>query len=257
LRAPALLSLPVGMRGFEMSLAEQFRTTVTEAFTTGEATADLLPMVFVRAAVAVLPVTGAGLSMTDHLRIPLAASDQDVVTAERLQTTIGEGPCLSAVTTGRPLVADLARMAESWPTFSERFFAETPYQSVASIPLRAAQGSHLGALDLYSTSRDTLTSAEVKEIDVAIAIPIASILFRDAAAGEPDRIAMPNWLSKDSVDERMNVWVAVGMSMERLQLNNTDALATLRGYAYSHSITLDQVASLVADKGLQPEELLA
>jgi hypothetical protein len=47
------------------------------------------------------------------------------------------------------------------------------------------------------------------------------------------------------------------MSMQRLQLTNTDALAMLRGYAYSHSLTLDQVASLVTDKGLQPEELLA
>ena len=241
-----------------MSLAEVFRTTVTEAFTTGGATADLLPMVFVRAAVSVLPVAGAGLSVTDHLRIPLAASDDDVVTAERLQTTIGEGPCLAAVTMGRPLVADLTTMANIWPTFHERFVAETPYQSVASFPLRAAQGSFLGgALDLYSTRPDTLTSSEVKQVDVAIAIPIASILFRDAAAGELDGIAMPSWLNKDSVDDRMNVWVAVGISMERLKLSNTDALAMLRGYAYSHSLTLDQVASLVTDQRLQPEELLA
>jgi hypothetical protein len=245
------------MRGFEMSLAEQFHTTLTEAFTAGGATADLLPLVFVRAAVSVLPVAGAGLSMTDHLRIPLAASDQDVVTAERLQTTIGEGPCLAAVTTSRPLVAELTTMAASWPTFHERFVAETPYQSVASFPLQAAQGSFPGALDLYSISPDTLTSSEVKNIEAAIAIPIASIMFHDAAAGELDGIAMPSWLSKDSVDERMNVWVAVGMSMQRLQLSNTDALAMLRGYAYSHSLTLDQVARLVTDKGLQPEELMA
>src|SRR5215207_733291 len=231
-----------------MSLAKQFRTTITEAFTTGGATADLLPLVFVRAAGSVLPVAGAGLSMTDHLRIPLAASDDDVVTAERLQTTIGEGPCLAAVTIGRPLVADLTTMAASWPTFHERFVAETPYQSVASFPLRAGQGSFIGALDLYSTGPDTLTSSQVKQVDTAVAIPIASILFRDAA-GELDGIAMPTWLSKDSVDDRMNVWVAVGMSMERLKLSNTDVLAMLRGYAYSHSLTLDQVASLVTEIG--------
>jgi hypothetical protein len=240
-----------------MSLAEQFRTTVTEAFTTGGATADLLPMVFVRAAVSVLPVAGAGLSMTDHLRIPLAASDGDVVTAERLQTTIGEGPCFAAVTMGRPLTADLATMAVRWPIFHERFAVQTPYQSVAAFPLRAAQGTFLGALDLYSTRPDTLTSSEVRQVDAAVAIPIASILFRDAAAGELDGIAMPGWLNKDSVDDRMNVWVAVGMLIERLELSNADALAMLRGYAYSHSLTLDQVAGLVTDKGLQPEELLA
>ena len=240
-----------------MSMADQFRTIVTEAFMMGGATADLLPMVFVRAAVSVLPVAGAGLSMIDHLRIPLAASDDHVVTAERLQTTIGEGPCLAAVTIGRPLVAGLATMFTNWPTFHERFVAETPYQSVVSFPLQAAQGTFLGALDLYSTTPDTLTSSEVKQVEAAVAIPIAGILFTEANDGEPDGIAMPSWLTKDSVDDRMNVWAAVGMSMERLHRSNADVLAMLRGYAYSHSLTLDQVATLVTNKRLQPEELLA
>jgi hypothetical protein len=240
-----------------MLWAERFRTAVTEAFTSGGATADLLPMVFARAAVTVLPVAGAGLSMTDHLRVPLAASDQDVVTAERLQTTLGEGPCLAAVATGRPLMADLATMAANWPTFHAGFVVETPYQSVAAFPLLSPSGSYVGALDLYSTSPDTFTSSELEEVDAAVAIPIASMLFRDAVAGELDGLTMPSWLSKESVEERMNVWVAVGMSMQRLQLNNMDALALLRGYAYSHSITLDQVARLVTNRGLQPEELMA
>ena len=87
--------------------------------------------------------------------------------------------------------------------------------------------------------------------------PIASMLFREVAASELDELGVASWLSKESVDERMNVWVAVGMSMERLRLNNLDALALLRGYSYSHSFTLDQVARLVTDKGLQPEELMA
>jgi hypothetical protein len=104
-----------------MSLAEQFRTTVTEAFRTGGATADLLPLVFVRAAVSVLPVAGAGLSMTDHLRIPLAASDYDVVAAERLQTTIGEGPCLAAVR----------------PTATQTFIRSSPTRD-------SSQGTHSG-----------------------------------------------------------------------------------------------------------------
>jgi hypothetical protein len=240
-----------------MLSAEQFRSTVAEAFTSGAATADLLPMVFVRAAASMLPVAGAGLSLTEHLRIPLAASDQDVVMAERLQTTLGEGPCLAAVAMGRPLVADLATVATSWPTFHERFTAELPYRSIASFPLRAASGSCVGALDLYSTSPDTLTSREVEEVDAAVAVPIASMLFREPDASELENSTMPAWLSREPVDQRMNVWVAVGMSMERLKLNNTDALALLRGYAYSHGSTLDQVGRLVTDGSVQPEELLA
>jgi hypothetical protein len=226
----------------EMSLAEQFQTAVAEAFTEGGATAHLLPMVFVRAAVEVLPVDGAGLSMTDHLRIPIAASDQQVVTAERLQTTIGEGPCLAAVSMAQPLVADLAVMAANWPTFHEGFVVQTPY---------------LGALDLYSTRAETLSNLELEAIDTAVATPIASMLFREAAAGEPDGLTFPDWLSKEQVDERMNVWVAIGMLMARLPLSNDDALALLRGYAYSHDLTLDQVAGQVTDRGVRPEELLA
>jgi hypothetical protein len=240
-----------------MLLAEQFRTRVTEAFTDGAASVDLLPMVFVRAAVSVLSVAGAGLSMTDHLRIPLAATDESVVLAERLQTTVGEGPCLTAVTVGHPLVADLDTMAASWPTFHERFAAECPYRSIASFPLRATLGTYVGALDLYSTSPDTLSDHELDEVDAAVATPIASMLFRDAAVEEPDRSAVPAWLGKESVNERMNVWVAVGMSMERLKLTNLDTLALLRGYAYAHGLTLDQVAHQVTDQGLQPDELLA
>jgi hypothetical protein len=240
-----------------MLLAEQFRKAVIDALTKGEATMDLLPMAFARATVSVLPVSGAGLSVTDQLRVPLAASDQNVVTAERLQTTIGEGPCLAAVSLGRPLVADLAQMAASWPIYHERFVAETPYRTVASFPLRSAEGSCLGALDLYSISPDTLTRAELEQVDAAVAVPIAGILFSQSADGGLDGVAVPDWLSAEPAAERLNVWVAVGISMEHLQVSNSDALALLRGYAYSYSLTLDEVARHITNNRVQPEELLA
>jgi len=39
-------------------------------------------------------------------------------------------------------------------------------------------------------------------------------------------------------------------------LSNDDALALLPGYAYSHNLTLDQVARQMTDRGIEPEELL-
>ena len=240
-----------------MSLAEEFSQRVTAEFAQAGASLDLLPVVFLRATVDVLPVGGAGLSMTDHLRIPIAASDDDVVAAERLQTTLGEGPCLGAATAGEPLVAELPAIAARWPVFYEKFAVQTPYRSVASLPLRSVQGAVLGALDLYSTSPDTLTPDELEEIAAGVAAPMASLLFRDSNPSTVDGVSFPSWLDGDRLAERMNVWVAVGMSMERLQLDNGDALALLRGYAYAHALTLDEVARQVTDRGLQPEELLA
>jgi hypothetical protein len=240
-----------------MSLADQFEAAVAGAFAKGGgATFDLLPMVIARAAVSVLPVDGAGVSMIDHLRIPLAASDQHVMAAERLQITIGDGPCLAAAAGAEPLVADLAVMATRWPTYHERLVAETPYRSLASLPLPSSPGPVLGALDLYSTRPETLTGAALQEINAGIAIPITGMLFAAAAPGVSDGTTLPNWMSGEQVEERMNVWVAIGMSMAFLNLSNDDALALLRGYAYSHSLTLDQVARLLTDRGLQPGELL-
>lgn len=51
------------------------------------------------------------------------------------------------------------------------------------------------------------------------------------------------------------VWVAVGMLMERTRLSNRDALAVLRGYAFSHQMTLDVVAAKLTSQDLTIEEL--
>jgi hypothetical protein len=79
-----------------MELADRFRTAVRQTYREHSADAELVPMVLCQACVQVLPVAGAGLSITDQLRIPLGASDEVVARAERLQTTLGEGPCLTA-----------------------------------------------------------------------------------------------------------------------------------------------------------------
>ena len=209
-----------------------------------------------RTSAAVLPVTSAGLCMHDQLRLPLAASDEDAVIAEKLQTTIGEGPCLGAVAADGPLAADLDAMKDSWPVFHERFVAETPYRSVASFPLSSAGGSPVGALDLYSANPEPLTFIELEAVNSAVANPIARLLFGKGIAGWLDEVTGTGWLDGESVEERMNVWVAVGSLMGRLQLRNADALALLRGYAYVHEMTLDHAALLITDEGLRPEEIL-
>jgi hypothetical protein len=206
--------------------------------------------------VSVLPVSGAGLSMTDHLRIPLAASDETVAIGERLQVTLGEGPCLTAVEIDEYLVADAATMAARWPTFTEAFLAQTPYRSVASLPLRSTGGIRMGALDLYSVNPRPLDYDTIENIDLAIATPMASMLFRQPITQDALDFTSPSWLNSASVSDRMNVWVAIGMVMNRLELSNNDALAVLRGYAFSHERNLDEIARELTERQLQPDQLL-
>lgn len=212
----------------------------------------LLPAVLAASCVAVLPVAGAGLSVADVLRVPLGASDDTAGRAERLQTTLGEGPCLTAMETGQPLVAGLASMQSRWPLFHAALLEQTPYRSVASLPL--SDGNHVfGALDLYSVSPDAdpfLTDEQVRsdiadQIGVILSVaPVSSVSWSD----EP----VASWLGGPDVERRMSVWRAVGILVASADLDQSDALAVLRGYAFAHQVTLDQVAQRLADGTITP-----
>jgi hypothetical protein len=111
---------------------------------------ELLPARLARACTAVLPVDGAGLSFffSAERRLPLGASDPDAATAERLQFTAGEGPCITAHGTQDCVLADARELQQRWPGYADALFARTPIRGVISVPLRGTlQG--VGALDLY------------------------------------------------------------------------------------------------------------
>jgi AmiR/NasT family two-component response regulator len=54
----------------------------------------------------------------------------------------------------------------------------------------------------------------------------------------------------------MQVWVAVGILMERGRLTNPDALAVLRRHAFSHHLALDSLAADLADQRVPAEAFI-
>src|SRR4051812_38581315 len=82
---------------------------------------DALPDSLVRLCARRLPVTGVGLAlMTDEGPAgTVAASDAGAMQLEELQFTLGQGPCVDASRTGRPVLApDLASTSPgTWPQF--------------------------------------------------------------------------------------------------------------------------------------------
>ena len=215
-------------------------------------------MVLAQACVEVLPVAGAGLCLTDELRVPLGARDHHAVRAERLQTTLGEGPCLYATRISRPVAVDQETMAKRWPTFHRHFVSQTPYRSAASVPLLSRHhGVHLGALDLYLTISEPVPEFFLTQVATAVAEPIAHVLFDLQPNVSAERSILPPWLSSTPVRDRMRVWIAVGILLERISLSEADALAALRGYAFSHDSTLDEVAEQVVARTLEPGEVFS
>jgi diguanylate cyclase (GGDEF)-like protein len=97
----------------------------------------------------VLPVTGAGVSLISNTLAPryVAASDENALRYERLQTELREGPCLSAYTTGEAVSVPDLMMDGRFPRFGPAA-KRAGLAAVFTFPLRHGDG-RLGALDLY------------------------------------------------------------------------------------------------------------
>jgi hypothetical protein len=215
---------------------------------------ELMPDRLARAVTIALGADGAGLSgFTRNVRIPLGASSDAATTAERLQFTLGEGPCLAALAAGHAVVCDEKDILQRWPSTHSYLTAHTPYRSVVSLPLNVA-GRVGGALDLYLRG-----PSQAQAVDLTDAATVAdcacAVLTANAATDTPDHPG-PNWLHGPTPTRRMMVWTAIGMLNVRLQLTAADALARLRAYAYAHDLNLDDLAdSLVKGQSLDLDEL--
>src|SRR5882757_8563385 len=104
--------------------------------------------------VSVLGVSGAGVAMVTKAgnRGVVCATDDVSARIEELQFSLGEGPCVEAVTTGVPvLIADLLEpngaSVDRWPVFMEGAEA-AGVRAVFAFPLRIG-AIIVGALDLY------------------------------------------------------------------------------------------------------------
>ncbi len=233
---------------------EYLMALVTESAPQDQSEA-LLPTALARACVAVLPVDGAGLSLSGALRVPLGSSDQAASQVERLQVTLGEGPCLTASATDAPLVAGPAELAERWPVFYEQLVRTTPFRSIGSWPVRLSDQLPFGALDLYSVSPDAnpfLLGAEVS----ALVEHIGGLML--AISGTRNATVSGGiWTPGTPAATRMTVWRAIGMITAQTGQESSVVLALLRSYAYSHETTLDDIAGQVAERRLSIDYFLA
>src|SRR3954451_2920134 len=169
---------------------------------------QLSPSMLAAACVSVLPVDGAGISITQRqLRVPLGWSSDDAADAERTQTTLGEGPCLTAAANEAALVADADAIAERWPVYQVELGRTTPFCSAASVRLRAPGQGVFGALNLYACRPNLSEVLALDETADAVAEPVAALLI--GMLGQPsdhesdDGANLPLRLDHDSAVARV------------------------------------------------------
>src|SRR4051812_6654931 len=205
------------------------------------------PKSLVRLCARSLPVSGVGLAlMTDDGPAgTVAASDGGALELEELQFTLGEGPCVDASRTGRPvLVPELAgASARSWPQFGAGAHA-AGLRAVFAFPLQVG-GIRLGVLDLYRDTAGELSHGELADA-LSFADAATELLLDLQAQDTADGIGPPHALAV--LDDRAEVHQATGVVSVRAGVSLAQALALLRARAYADGRPIGDLARDVLDR---------
>jgi GAF domain-containing protein/ANTAR domain-containing protein len=201
-----------------------------------------------RAYVEGLDVDGAAISLLTASSAcqTLCATDATVGLLEDLQFSLGEGACVEAAVTGRPvLVADLHHTPEAsrWPAFAAAVVEQSDVEALFAVPLQWGT-VNLGVLDLYRKAPGSLSDAQLR--DAMSAADMAALMFVGVRTDPGDGV----WLDH-SLHGRVEIHQATGMVLAQLGVSAQDALARMRAYAFAEQRLLSDVAHDVVSRRLR------
>lgn len=201
-----------------------------------------------RACVVGLDVDGAAISLltASSARETLCATDATAELLEDLQFSLGEGACVEAATTGRPvLVPDLHHSTEAsrWPIFAAAVVEQSEVGALFAVPLQWGT-INLGVLDLYRKASGSLSDAQLR--DAMSTSDVAALMFLGVRTDPRGEV----WLDP-SAHGRAEIHQATGMVLGQLEVSAQDALARMRAYAFAEQRLLSDVARDVVSRRLR------
>jgi hypothetical protein len=185
---------------------------------------------------------GAGVSIVSSggTREPLYATDEAATMIERLQLTLGEGPCVDSSSTGTPVfVSDLSDprdgVASRWPVFRSE---ATRYgaRAVFAFPIRIG-AIWLGAVDFYRRSPGGLSQPELSNALSSVEEVGLAVLEAPNRYGDPETLTT-----------NMAVHQAAGMVMGQLDSSIEEAMVRLRATAFAEGVSLTDLAADVVNR---------
>ncbi|MDG9726465.1 MULTISPECIES: GAF and ANTAR domain-containing protein [unclassified Streptomyces] len=189
-----------------------------------------------RVAVRLLPVTGASASLRgEGVPVRLCASGDRASYLAEIQSTLGDGPCVSAAESGAPVLArDLTAGADvgRWPVFAQQATA-VGVRAVYALPL-GNDAVCLGTLDLYRDTPGGLTGPQLSLARLVAGVMTVALMALPRGEGAA-------WLDELAGDHD-EVYQAVGMIMAQLGIGADEALARLRADAFARGRTAHEVA---------------
>ena len=200
-----------------------------------------------RVAARTLPATGAGVSLMDSngSHSLAAASDAASELIEELQFVLGEGPCLDAYTSHRPVLApDLSEEAVSrWPAYAPAA-QEHGVQAVFAFPLQIGNAC-VGVLDLYRDVPGHMPQPAIDEARLFARVALTRLLAEHQMLLSDKSEQLP-----DPLGYRLEVYQAQGMIQVQLGVDAEEALLRLRAYAYAAERRISDVARDIISRKL-------
>ena len=202
------------------------------------------------ACVDLLEVDGASISLIkDGGTTGTFGSSGDISRVlDELQFTYGQGPCIDAVKSNRPVTADdLESPSEDrWPALIEAVLGHG-IRAMYALPVTVAS-MPIGALDLYRHHSGPLDGHALT--GGLWAAGLASLPLLDLMNGDTDWEAAGDGagvFDQLASLERVEVYQATGMIVSALDIGAAAAVARLRGHAVSHDLTASEAAYRILD----------
>jgi hypothetical protein len=186
-------------------------------------------------------VTYAGISVANKTGIITshAPTDPVVATADELQCELGEGPCIDATMAEEVVLVDDLRTDPRWPLYGPKagalgLCAQLSFQIRAEPAVR-------GSLNLYAAQPDVF-DADAHAIGAMFADWTAVLL--GWSREQADLL--------QALESRSSVGTAIGILMERYQLDQQSAFAFLARLSQNGNVKLRGIAAdIVAETARQ------
>jgi GAF domain-containing protein len=170
-----------------------------------------------------------------------AATGDLVHTLDKLQYGLGEGPCVDTLRDATVVVAPQIRHDQRWPRYVPAAVREG-LRSQLAMKLYDGNEGTVGGINCYSTTSDDIDPdaqgiAELFAVHASLAV---------GHAHERETL-------NQALDSRKVIGQALGILMERYQINEDSAFALLVRASSHGNIKLRAVAQELVNQGNQPE----
>ncbi|MCW2527295.1 MAG: hypothetical protein JWM76_2155 [Pseudonocardiales bacterium] len=210
------------------------------------ALADMLTHIANFAVNAIPGADGAGLTLLEQDWNSTMVATADFVSAvDKIQYSIGEGPCISSATQGRTMCTGSVGTDSRWPRFGQRV-SRIGIHSVLSLPL-IGDDVVLGAINVYAHARDAFDGRAV-QLGELFAVPAAVSVQTSQALFQARRLATQ---LQAALTSRATIDQAIGILLSRSGGTPDEAFDRLRAVSQAENQKVALVAQRIVNEAVR------